>query len=513
MSKASATIISTVHNYLDGDVKIVVEQVSFQLHMNILSLASEVFKSMFTLGSSRSKKIPEIPLENETIESFQNLLSFIYPTRNLRISWENVDDMLRLADRYEVLSLHDRASEFLEYNFKIDPIRALLMADEYSLRKTYKESSKLVLEVFPKYKLSSHYKILSPSTSSLLMHCYGNYLIFLTTLDKMDFITNFTHTCHNKDAHNNVISALIKDRIDIVCRFPTLTPSKFFSVFCQKFEDYKDTFRNQTRTCSYHQHFLTVFDANFGNSNSGKRSEERVILNVGAHPETLLGTMFKDSNKGLLRPQNGNEYFFDRNSKAFHYILEYYRTAILVTRQEIIEEMKYFQIPFVSHQKMLDVIDYANCLDEFIIALEDSIIEFCKNYGKVLFITFRCWDVLRNNRNVELYNTVPRNEDLKKYLKPFQYSGYRILEIFNEEISARIENRFPGIKCVTVKHDEILDEDDISIYILKISVTHKTDSSRIGGGNGDGSDDDVVDKQNILENSNILKRKADWNVG
>nr|CAG8471411.1 1218_t:CDS:2 [Entrophospora candida] len=387
MSKASATIISTVHNYLDGDVKIVVEQVSFQLHMNILSLASEVFKSMFTLGSSRSKKIPEIPLENETIESFQNLLSFIYPTRNLRISWENVDDMLRLADRYEVLSLHDRASEFLEYNFKIDPIRALLMADEYSLRKTYKESSKLVLE-------------------------YETYC-----------------------------STLI------------------------------------------------------------------------AHPETLLGTMFKDSNKGLLRPQNGNEYFFDRNSKAFHYILEYYRTAILVTRQEIIEEMKYFQIPFVSHQKMLDVIDYANCLDEFIIALEDSIIEFCKNYGKVLFITFRCWDVLRNNRNVELYNTVPRNEDLKKYLKPFQYSGYRILEIFNEEISARIENRFPGIKCVTVKHDEILDEDDISIYILKISVTHKTDSSRIGGGNGDGSDDDVVDKQNILENSNILKRKADWNVG
>ncbi|CAJ0756504.1 10825_t:CDS:2, partial [Entrophospora sp. SA101] len=64
---------------------------------------------------------------------------------------------------------------------------------------------------------------------------------------------------------------------------------------------------------------------------------------------------------------------------------------------------------------------------------------------------------------------------------PFQYSGYRILEIFNEEISARIENRFPGIKCVTVKHDEILDEDDISIYILKISVTHKTDPSRIGG--------------------------------
>ncbi|CAJ0746669.1 8177_t:CDS:2, partial [Entrophospora sp. SA101] len=160
---------------------------------------------------------------------------------NLRISWENVDDMLRLADRYEVLSLHDRASEFLEYNFKTDPIRALLMADEYSLRKTYKESSKLVLEVFPKYKLSN--------------------------------------------------------RIDIVCRFPTLTPSKFFSVFCQKFEDYKDTFRNQTRTCSYHQHFLTVFDANFGNSNSGKRSEERVILNVGG--------VKPDKQRGIKRGRNG----------------------------------------------------------------------------------------------------------------------------------------------------------------------------------------------------------------
>ncbi|CAJ0824515.1 15112_t:CDS:10 [Entrophospora sp. SA101] len=81
---------------------------------------------------------------------------------------------------------------------------------------------------------------------------------------------------------------------------------------------------------------------------------------------------------------------------------------------------------------------------------------------------------------------------------PFQYSGYRILEIFNEEISARIENRFPGIKCVTVKHDEILDEDDISIYILKISVTHKTDPSRIGGGNDDERVNWLADKLSSL---------------
>nr|CAG8496893.1 11718_t:CDS:2 [Entrophospora candida] len=76
-----------------------------------------------------------------------------------------------------------------------------------------------------------------------------------------------------------------------------------------------------------------------------KLNEERIILNVGgikyetyrstliAFPETLLGTMFQERNNELLNSTNNNnesnkdEYFFDRNGKAFHYIMEWYRNG------------------------------------------------------------------------------------------------------------------------------------------------------------------------------------------
>ena len=63
--------------------------------------------------------------------------------------------------------------------------------------------------------------------------------------------------------------------------------------------------------------------------------DDRVVLNVGGikyetyrstllkYPKTLLGTMFNSRNQDLLKPENENEYFFDRNGYAFHYILEF----------------------------------------------------------------------------------------------------------------------------------------------------------------------------------------------
>ncbi|CAG8545000.1 11439_t:CDS:2 [Ambispora leptoticha] len=73
-------------------------------------------------------------------------------------------------------------------------------------------------------------------------------------------------------------------------------------------------------------------------------TDERIILNVGgvkyetyrstltAYPDTLLGTMFQQRNQQLLHPANGNEYFFDRNGKIFHYIMEFYRTGQILWR-------------------------------------------------------------------------------------------------------------------------------------------------------------------------------------
>jgi hypothetical protein len=63
--------------------------------------------------------------------------------------------------------------------------------------------------------------------------------------------------------------------------------------------------------------------------------------------------MFNESNRALVHPTNGNEYFIDRNGYAFRYVLEYYRTGKIlwtkdnteITQKELITEFDYFKIP------------------------------------------------------------------------------------------------------------------------------------------------------------------------
>ncbi|RHZ67060.1 hypothetical protein Glove_303g143 [Diversispora epigaea] len=85
---------------------------------------------------------------------------------------------------------------------------------------------------------------------------------------------------------------------------------------------------------------------------------EEIILDVGGtkyktkrstltkYPNTLLGKIF-------LNPSNcTEEYFLDRNGRAFHYIMEFYRTdkplwpdeSDGVTCEEVEREFEYFQI-------------------------------------------------------------------------------------------------------------------------------------------------------------------------
>ncbi|KAF0551114.1 nucleotide binding protein 1-like protein [Gigaspora margarita] len=139
-------------------------------------------------------------------------------------------------------------------------------------------------------------------------------------------------------------------------------------------------------------------------------SEEKIILNIGgkkyetfqsiltAQPETLLGTMFQDRNKSMRHPINGNEYFFDRNSEAFYYIMEFYRTGKItllyesgkVTYKQLEEEYNYFQIPFnksaVICSSALETI--RNNFNTLMLAFEELIIYCCNN--------------LRNNIRIEI---------------------------------------------------------------------------------------------------------------
>lgn len=57
---------------------------------------------------------------------------------------------------------------------------------------------------------------------------------------------------------------------------------------------------------------------------------ETYASTLSKFPNTLLGAMFNPRNEELLASQIENEFFFDRDPRAFEVILNYYRTGKLV---------------------------------------------------------------------------------------------------------------------------------------------------------------------------------------
>ncbi|RIB24339.1 BTB/POZ protein [Gigaspora rosea] len=198
-------------------------------------------------------------------------------------------------------------------------------------------------------------------------------------------------------------------------------------------------------------------------------SEEKIILNVGgkkyeifqssltAQPETLLGTMFQDRNKCMRHPINGNEYFFDRNSEAFYYIMEFYRTGKLiwpnesgkVTCKQLEVELDYFQIPFdkpkVICSSVLEII--RNNINNLILAFEELIIRCCKYFINDIKLE------LRNGGGIYIINDKSDNrhcydlQDLQTFCQSkFMYYETRvILNNMGNYIEEQLVKRFSDL--------------------------------------------------------------------
>ncbi|GBB92240.1 hypothetical protein RclHR1_01990012 [Rhizophagus clarus] len=209
-------------------------------------------------------------------------------------------------------------------------------------------------------------------------------------------------------------------------------------------------------------------------------NRERIILNVGgikyetyrstltAYPETLLGTMFQERNHALLHPTNDNEYFIDRNGKAFHYILEFYRTGEIiwpsqededtkttnfccytfVTRKELLKELDYFQIPTkelspdkhnISAEEEYKLL--AIKLDGFVKALLESICLARQDYQNILHVKF--YDRLPSK---DVPKSIHSQPNIDKLLKPYVASGYFMLEMFPKPIEHYIKKYLPDVR-------------------------------------------------------------------
>ncbi|CAG8595350.1 24969_t:CDS:2 [Cetraspora pellucida] len=194
--------------------------------------------------------------------------------------------------------------------------------------------------------------------------------------------------------------------------------------------------------------------------------EETIILNVGgikyetypstltAFPDTLLGTMFQERNRSMLHPRNGNEYFIDRNGYAFRYILEFYRNGkilwnersdkntISVSREELDQEIDYFQIPIKDVSLASGEKTVAAKVDAFVAALKELIHEAMDQLQTEIHLKF----YEDGQPGLQYWSPAYRQSAIvENILKPFNIVGYVILQQFGDTIERHLKSEIPEI--------------------------------------------------------------------
>ncbi|RHZ47625.1 hypothetical protein Glove_575g43 [Diversispora epigaea] len=221
--------------------------------------------------------------------------------------------------------------------------------------------------------------------------------------------------------------------------------------------------------------------------------EQRIILSIGgfkyetyrstltSYPDTLLGTMFLERNKSLLRPNNDNEYFFDRDGYIFRYIIQFYRTGEIfwpdtnplpppcyhsdlnsnnnnqlqicshfpnITNKELIAELTYFQIPFPP-QKPLSITQQA-ILDNMnlMITTLEQVIRFMSSV--FLLKTTINFGVDSTNNSIITCNRFHESE-INEIVKSIYNFAYIMFISFGQRIAKKINRDNPEVELKFTK--------------------------------------------------------------
>ncbi|CAG8445488.1 307_t:CDS:1 [Acaulospora morrowiae] len=223
---------SQLHYYEDGDILVVVQDTIFRLHKNILSLSSKVFADMFscvnqssTTHSDSDKPIPSVSLTDSSASKFSDLVSFLYPQKFFPVTWSNVSEFLVLADKYEIESVFDASKNFLEEKFQENPSLTFVLADKFRFPELYKESSKLIFDIFPAFQATSLFRELTPATSLALMNRYFSYVTAIGSLK--DFEERLIYES-DRQGHIRLVRQGFLDNLANVQVHPILPPSEFY---------------------------------------------------------------------------------------------------------------------------------------------------------------------------------------------------------------------------------------------------------------------------------------------
>ncbi|RGB28790.1 BTB/POZ domain-containing protein [Rhizophagus diaphanus] len=187
----------TFHYYADGDIILQVKDTYFLVHKNLLSLASEFFKSLFACAtpssdkiikviedSSKESSIPILEIIDEEPDSIEDILSFIYPNTILYIDWNNVDIFLRLSDKFIIRKLLNSCEVFLLEHFTEKVLGSFILAEKYLLPTIFKESSKLIIDDIIKYECDEDFKLILKRTQERLVISHHIYYLELVKFNK-----------------------------------------------------------------------------------------------------------------------------------------------------------------------------------------------------------------------------------------------------------------------------------------------------------------------------------------
>ena len=122
------------------DVTILCNDKTFECHKVVLSCRSRIFKAMFNLESANEIKTRKVNINDFEPETIETMLSFLYFGKILDAE-KITSDLLRLADKYDIVGLLEQITNYLQENLKVETALDIMVAAHQTNQKVLFDSS------------------------------------------------------------------------------------------------------------------------------------------------------------------------------------------------------------------------------------------------------------------------------------------------------------------------------------------------------------------------------------
>ncbi|CAL1283219.1 unnamed protein product [Larinioides sclopetarius] len=120
---------SLFHDDFLSDIKLKTSTKTFSAHKSILSARSPVFKAMFS-NNMKEKLTDCVEIKDIDSETVFRMLLYVYTAEIQDLPCENVCELYRAADIYQILALRDECSTYIKSNLSpINACEVLILAD------------------------------------------------------------------------------------------------------------------------------------------------------------------------------------------------------------------------------------------------------------------------------------------------------------------------------------------------------------------------------------------------